>query len=61
MNSIEARRRLLADPRNLDPGLEALLREDSELAAWRERLLSLDNEVAEALGAQLLAGIERGR
>jgi hypothetical protein len=50
MNQLEARRRLYADPRHLNAELEALLKNDHQLAALRERLLALDNKIADILG-----------
>ena len=51
MNEIDARRQLLADPRHLDPELDALVRADPKLAAFRASLLSCDNAIAETLSA----------
>ena len=50
MNEIDARRQLLADPRHLDPTLEARVHADPKLAAFRASLLSCDNAIAETLG-----------
>lgn len=50
MNTRDARRRILADPHNLDPALEVRVQADPALAAFRASLLSCDNAIAETLG-----------
>ena len=48
MNTQEARRALLADPRQLSPALEQALRGDAELVKFRQQLLSSNDKLAAA-------------
>ena len=45
MNELEARRRLLTDPRHIPAALQALVDADPRLAAHREELLATDREI----------------
>jgi len=49
MNELEARRRLLADPRRLSPELQAQVESSPRLAAFRDELLRVDDEMHRAL------------
>ena len=49
MNELEARRRLLAEPRRLPPDLQALVDSTPRLAAFRAELLRVDDEMQRAL------------
>jgi len=51
MNELEARRRLLADPRRLSPELRAAVADDPRLAAFRGELLAADEEMHRLLTA----------
>lgn len=48
MNTQEARRALLADPRHLSPELEQALRDDAELAKFHQQLLGINDKLADA-------------
>ena len=49
MNPLEARRRILADPRAAAPELRDAVEHDPHLAAYRAELLALDGEVRRAV------------
>ena len=58
MNELEARRRLLADPRRLPPDLQAEVDSTPRLAAFRDELLRADDEMHRALtGSDVPGGL----
>ena len=48
MNSLEARRALLADPRRATPELEEAIRLDAQLASLRQQLLAANDQLSRA-------------
>lgn len=50
MNAQDARRALLADPRRISSELEQMVRDDVELAKFRQQLLGMNDKLASAFG-----------